>query len=84
MITPNRLKLDQRVRVEVYNTNGNLIADNVYTGLHTVEDAILTAAKTATPRDAQPEDFVYKVSNLSDGTSERYMLNAHGHARLIT
>ena len=29
------------------------------------------------------EAYVFKVSNLSDGTERRYRLNAHGHVKLI-
>lgn len=35
------------------------------------------------PEAKDPEAYVFKVSNLSDGTERRYRLNAHGHVKLI-
>lgn len=83
MITPDRLKPDQRIKVEIYDTSGNLVGEQEITGVHTIDEAIGAVASLLPPGTA-PNDYVYRVTDLSDGTSERYMLNAHNHPRLIT
>lgn len=78
----NRLDLKDVVDVEIINEAGEVLGNAKVTGVHSIEEAI-QAALQKIPAASAPEAYVFKVSDISDGTSRRYRLNAHGHVRLI-
>ena len=74
----NRLDFESIDQVEVFKENGDVIG----TVNRSIEAAIEKALQQL-PEAKDPEAYVFKVSNLSDGTERRYRLNAHGHVKLI-
>lgn len=83
MKTPDRLRTDQKVRVEIHDSEGHLISNHLYTGLHTIQEAVKEAANATLPSGAHPEDYVYTVTDVDTGTTGRYRINAHGHIDLL-
>jgi len=73
----NRLDFESIDQVEVFKENGDVI------GTVKVSEAAIEKALQQLPEATDPEAYVFKVSNLSDGTERRYRLNAHGHVKLI-
>lgn len=78
----NRLNLKDVVDVEVIQEDGEVLANARVSGVHSIDEAIRVALQKI-PEASAPEAYVFKVSDISDGTSRRYRLNAHGHVRLI-
>lgn len=81
-MTPNRIRPEDRVKVQIIDTEGNERYVFTGTGYHDVAGAIM-AAYEASGIDQDARDFAYQVSNLADGTSARYRLNAHDNVRLV-
>lgn len=81
-MTNNRLNWGDKVTVEIYNDEGKVIGKAEVTDVHNVESAIQKALEDV-PSATRPEDYVFRVTDLSEGTSRRYRLNAHGHVKLI-
>lgn len=77
----NRLRPQDEVKVVMMDTEGNQVFEFKGTGYHKVFEAIM-AAYEASGIDKDARDYAYQVSNLTDGTSERYRLNAHDNVRL--
>ena len=77
----NRLDFESIDQVEVFKENGDVIGTVKVSGVRSIEAAI--EALQQLPEAKDPEAYVFKVSNLSDGTERRYRLNAHGHVKLI-
>ena len=78
----NRLDFESIDQVEVVKENGDIIGTVKVSGVRSIEAAIEKALQHL-PEAKDPEAYVFKVSNLSDGTERRYRLNAHGHVKLI-
>lgn len=79
----NRIRHDQLVKVEVTDDNGRTVATHLCDTVNTITQAIQqTIAAVALPGPAV--DYVYRVTDLSTGVSERYRLNAGGHVRLLS
>lgn len=78
----NRLDFESIDQVEVFKENGDIIGTVKVSGVRSIEAAIEKALQQL-PEATDPEAYVFKVSNLSDGTERRYRLNAHGHVKLI-
>lgn len=76
------LKLDNQVTVTIWGPDGAQLYQATGSGFHSIEAAIGEALDKA-QLQANPEDCVFEVSNLTTGVSHRYRLNAHGHLKLI-
>ena len=72
----NRLDFESIDQVEVFKENGDVIGTVKVSGVRSIEAAIEKALQQL-PEAKDPEAYVFKVSNLSDGTERRYRLNAH-------
>lgn len=78
----NRLDFESIDQVEVFKENGDIIGTVKVSGVRSIEAAIEKALQHL-PEAKDPEAYVFKVSNLSDGTERRYRLNAHGHVNYL-
>lgn len=78
----NRLDFESIDQVEVFKENGESSEPLKSPVSRSIEAAIEKALQQL-PEAKDPEAYVFKVSNLSDGTERRYRLNAHGHVKLI-
>ena len=78
----NRLNLEDRVRVDIINEDGQTLRTVDITGMHRIEEAILKAVASV-PSIKNPEYYVFRVTDLSNDTSRRYRLNVHGNLKLI-
>lgn len=81
-MTPNRIRTEDQVKVQIIDTEGRVRYDFSGTGYHDVAAAIM-AAYEASGLTEDARDFAYQVSNETDGTSARYRLNAHDNVRLV-
>lgn len=52
-------------------------------GFHNVEQAVQDAVRRSGRSVKNIEDYVFRVTDLSDGTSARYRINAGGNLKLI-
>lgn len=52
-------------------------------GFHTVDEAIRNAYEGSDRTPLQIEDYVFTVTDLKSGVSERYRVNAGNHVKLI-
>lgn len=78
----NRLNLSDRVTVEIYD-EGKKIDTFQGTGFHNVTAAIAAAVDNSQSATRSPEDYVFRVTDDTDGTSARYRINAGGHVRIL-
>lgn len=78
----NRLKTSDRVTVEIYD-EGTKIATFEGSGFHSVTVAINAAIENSPQADRSPEDYVYRVTDNTDGTSARYRINAGGNVKIL-
>ena len=78
----NRLQLDDRVKVEIYD-EGKLIAIYNGSGFHNVTAAILSAYEKSDDTDRSAEDYVFRVTDENTGTSARYRINAGGNVKIL-
>ncbi len=78
----NRLQLDDRVKVEIYD-EGKLIATYSGTGFHNVTAAISAAYENSDDTDRPAEDYVFRVTDENTGTSARYRINAGGNVKIL-
>jgi len=81
-MTANRLHPVDKVLVELY-LEGKETGRYEGTGFHTVEDAVGNAYEASGNKDIDIEDYVFRVTNLTDNTSSRYRINAGGNVKLI-
>lgn len=81
-MTVNRIHQIDRVLVEIYSV-GNKIDSYEGSGFHTVDQAIHSAFDSSKNADRNIEDYVFRVTDLSDHTSARYRVNAGGNVKLI-
>lgn len=78
----NRIRTNQLVKVEVTDDDGRTVATHLCDTVNTITQAIQqTVAAVNLPGPAV--DYVYRVTDLSTGVSERYRINAGGHVRLL-
>lgn len=78
----NRLHTADRVLVEIY-LEGKEVGSYEGTGFHNVEQAVQDAVRRSGRAGEDIEDYVFRVTDLSDGTSARYRINAGGNLKLI-
>ncbi|MBD5174148.1 MAG: hypothetical protein HDT08_05915 [Bacteroidales bacterium] len=77
----NRLYPQDDVRVEIYY-DGKLKDAYQGSGYETIEEAV-RAAFEGVKSNANIEDFVYEVKDLTTGTTGRYRVNAGGNVTLL-
>lgn len=77
----NRLYPQDDVRVELYY-DGKLKDAYQGSGYETIEEAV-RAAFEGVKSNANIEDFVYYVRDLTTGTSGKYRVNAGGNITLL-
>ena len=77
----NRLYPQDDVRVEIYY-DGKLKDAYHGSGYDTIEEAV-RAAFEGVKSNANIEDFVYEVKDLTTGTTGRYRVNAGGNVTLL-
>ena len=78
----NRLHAADRVQVEIY-LEGKEVGSYEGTGFHNVEQAVQDAVRRSGRSVKNIEDYVFRVTDLSDGTSARYRINAGCNLKLI-
>lgn len=78
----NRLHAADRVQVEIY-LEGKEVGSYEGTGFHNVEQAVQDAVRRSGRSVENIEDYVFRVTDLSDRTSARYRINAGGNLKLI-
>ena len=78
----NRLKPENDVRIELY-FGGKLQDSYQGSGYSTVEQAIDAAYAGTHVNHLNIEDYVFRVTDLTTGTSARYRINAGGHVRIL-
>lgn len=81
-MTDNRIRPADDVRVEL-DFGGQKLDAFQGSGFHTVDEAVHAAFHASRRPDLNIQDYVYKVTNLTTGTSARYRLNAGGHLRIL-
>lgn len=79
----NRVRHGDNVEVEIYDESGKLLGKTSSDNYDSLTDAIETAFTKLLTTAPNIEDYVYRVTNLTTGTSERYRVNAGGHVRLL-
>lgn len=80
-MTQNRIHLADNVLVQLY-LDGKETATYQGSGYHNV-DAAIRSAYQATDAPKNIEDYVFRVTDLTDSTSARYRVDAGGIVRLI-
>lgn len=80
-MTHNAIHPQDEIKIEMY-----LEGRNVYTyqgtGFHNIEEVIDACYNASSLTDRSAEDYVFTVTNLTNGTSARYRINA-GHHEVI-
>lgn len=67
--------------VEIYDDGK--IATFEGSGFRSVTAAIDAAVENSPQADRSPEDYVYRVTDITDGTSARYRINAGGNVKIL-
>lgn len=78
----NRINPSDDVRVEIYE-GAHKVDTIVRSGLHNVGQAVEAAYEGSNATHNPIEDYVWRVTNLTTGTSARYRVNAGGHLRIL-
>lgn len=81
-MTANRLHPDDRVLVEIYS-EGMKVDAYEGTGFHSIDRAVRLAYDNSQRATMDIEDYVFRVTDLSDHTSARYRVNAGGNVKVI-
>jgi len=81
-MTVNRIHTIDEVMVEIY-FEGKKVDTYQGSGFHTVDEAIRNAYEGSDRTPLQIEDYVFTVTDLKSGVSERYRVNADNHVKLI-
>lgn len=81
-MTANRLHPADDVLVELY-LEGKKVDTFEGSGYNTVREAVQSAFECSERPNLNTEDYVFRVTDLADGTSARYRVNAGGNLRLI-
>lgn len=79
----NRVRPDDKVRVEIENVNGDVVSTYKGTGFSKVEEAIDAAYEYNSGLLGPMVDYVYSVNDSTTGVCHRYRINAGGNAKLI-
>ena len=79
----NRIRPEDKVKVEFFDDNGKLIDEYEGSGFSNVEEAIAATRQQDGLNLPDSEAGSFTVTNLTNGTSRRYRLNAHGNVKLI-
>ncbi len=78
----NRINPIDDVRVEIYEGQYKVGAI-MRSGFHNVTEAVESAYESSRATHNPIEDYVWRVTNLSTGTSARYRIDAGGHLRIL-
>lgn len=78
----NRLRPIDDVRVEM-DYNGKEIDAFQGSGYNTIQEAVRTAYEASKRTDLNIEDYVFRVTNLTTGTSARYRVNAGDNIKIL-
>ncbi len=81
-MTVNRIHTIDEVMVEIY-FDGKKVDTYQGSGFHTVDEAIRNAYEGSDRTPLLIEDYVFTVTDLKSGVSERYRVNAGNHVKLI-
>lgn len=81
-MTVNRIHTIDEVMVEIY-FEGKKVDTYQGSGFHTVDEAIRNAYEGSDRTPLLIEDYVFTVTDLKSGVSERYRVNAGNHVKLI-
>lgn len=81
-MTANRLHPDDRVRVEIY-FEGTKIDAYESSGFHAIDQAVRLAYENSQLTSKNIEDYVFRVTDLTDHTAARYRVNAGGNVKVI-
>ena len=79
----NRIRPGDKIQVMIYDPDGKKIDTYDGTGFHTIGDAVRSAFESSNRNTEDIRDYVFRVFNVSESTSERYRVNAHGNVTLI-
>lgn len=80
----NRLYPEDDVRVEMYFGHDPEPVDVWQgSGFHKVNEALQAAYEGSRHTNLDIEDYVYRIVNLTTGTSARYRVNAGGHLAIL-
>lgn len=82
MTETNRIKPSDEVKLTVYQ-NGRAVDSFEGTGFKELDELVTEVFENSNLDDRNREDYVFKVTNISTGTSARYRVNAGGHLKLI-
>ena len=78
----NRIHPIDDVMIEIYE-EGHRVGAIQRSGFNNVSEAVEAAYEGSRATHNPIEDYVWKVTNLSTGTSARYRVNAGGHLRIL-
>lgn len=81
-MTQNRIHPQDDIHVDLYD-EGKKIDAYQGSGYHSVEEAVTAAYEGSSRNNLNIEDYVFRVTNLTTGTSARYRVNAGGHLRIL-
>lgn len=81
-MTHNTIHNADDVMVEIY-LDGHKIDTYQGSGYHNIAQAIENAYDGSDRTNNPAEDYVYKITNLTNGTSARYRINAGRHAVIL-
>lgn len=78
----NRIRPIDDVLVELY-LEGKKVDTYEGSGFHTIDEAVRSAYESSKREYVNIEDYVFRVTNLTEHTSARYRVNAGGNLKLI-
>lgn len=78
----NRIRPIDDVKVDIY-FNGEKIDGYQGSGYHTVEEAVTAAYESSDRTRLGDEDYVYRVTNLTTGSTARYRFNAGENLKIL-
>lgn len=81
-MTNNRIDTIDDIRIEIY-VGKRKVDSIIRSGLHNVNEAVETAYEGSNFTNNPIEDYIWKITNLSTGTSSRYRVDAGAHLRII-
>lgn len=82
MSTTNRIHNIDDVRIVMY-LDGREVDAHQGSGYHTVDEAVRDAFNASSRTNMPIEDYVFRVTDLSNDTTARYRINAGGHLRIL-
>lgn len=81
-MTNNRINTIDDIRIDIY-VGKHKVDSIIRSGLHNVNEAVEAAYEGSNFTDNPLEEYIWKITNLSTGTSARYRVDAGGHLRII-